>query len=177
MKDWQNIVVLAGAVVFAIFLLWRLRPVQRAVGTMAASTLQARLRAREAKTVRERARILTEAAAQLAGQRGTTFAAMSLLLRALHADPSWPDPIDHLRTLLWFRRPHALERILLKRLARSDWDADHRAVAVASARILSDLYRARLRDRVRAQVFERLAERIEQTGAAPSPAQAPPGQS
>jgi hypothetical protein len=98
---------------------------------------------------------------------------MSLLLRALHADPTWPEPLEQLRKLLWFRRPVALERILWKRLARAGWDTDEKAVAAAAARALSALYRSRLRDRSRARVLDKLAERIDPAGGSQPPAHDP----
>jgi hypothetical protein len=160
MKDWQNIIVLAGAVVFMIFLLWRMRPVRRGavqVGDLARHTLQARLKARDATSPRQRAQVLCDAAVQLAKQRSSRFAALTLFLRALHADPTWPEPIEHLRKLLWFARPRALERILWTRLARASWHDEQRAVALAAAQSLAELYRARLRERSRAVVLDRVA--------------------
>jgi hypothetical protein len=162
--DWQNLVVLAGALVFMAFLLWRMRPVRKGlgvVGSMAKNTMQARAKARDAAQPRERAAILHAAAAEIASQRGGAFAALSLFLRALRADPSWPEPIEGLRKLLWLRRPHALERLLWKRLGSSSWQGEQRPVACASARVLSDLYRARLHNRSRAAVFSKVAESLQ----------------
>ena len=172
--DWQNIVVLAGAVVFMIFLLWRMRPVRRGVGAMGAmakSTMQARTKARLATTPRKRAEVLSEAAGQLGAQRGGGFAALSLYLRALHADPTWPAPIEGLRKLLWFRRPRSLERILWKRLSHTPWEGDQRPVAAAAAKALAEVYRARLHNRPRALVLARIAAQLQ------SPASKEPGDS
>ncbi|MBI5532570.1 MAG: hypothetical protein HY898_07635 [Deltaproteobacteria bacterium] len=163
MMDWQNIVVLAGALVFMAFLLWRMRPVRKgvgAVGSLAQSAMQARAKAREATSPRERAMVLHQAAGHLSTQRGGGFAAMSLYFRALHADPTWPDPIEGLRRLLWFRRPRSLERILWKRLSVAPWQGEQRPVAAAAAKALAELYRSRLHNRSRALVMGRIAAEL-----------------
>jgi hypothetical protein len=165
MTDWQNIVVLAGSFVFLVFLFWRLRPMGkgiRAVSTVAKRTMQARAKAREVKTPRERAQILCEAGAQIATERTGALPALSLYLRALRTDPTWPDPIEKMRKLLWFQRPGALERILWKRLGSSSWTGAERQVAQHSARVLADLYRSRIRNRPKAAVLGKIAASLEE---------------
>jgi hypothetical protein len=163
MTDWQNIVVIAGAVVFALFLLWRMRPGvgARSVRRVAREAIQARARAREASNPRDRSRALCDAADAFADQPTGLWPAVGLYLRALRADPTWTEPVERLRALLFRRRPRALERILWRRMSVIPWNAENRAVVALLANTLSDLYRSRLRSRARAIVLDRLARELQ----------------
>lgn len=163
MRDWQNIAVITGAVVFVIFLLWQFRPMRLRLGAaprVAVDSMAARLQARSAPDARTRARILCEAAQKAAAQPGGVSAAVGLFLRSMMADPSSPEPIECIRKLLIGRRPRALERILWKRLAVAEWDGDQRAVAAACATGLHDIYASRLHDRARSAVMRKLAAQL-----------------
>jgi hypothetical protein len=163
MTDWQNIVVIAVAVVFGLFLLWRVRPGTgaRSVRKVARDAIQARARARAASNPRDRARALCEAADVFADQPSGLWPAVGFYLRALRADPTWTEPVDRLRALLFRRRPRALERILWRRMSVIPWNADTRPVVASLAGTLSDLYRTRIRSRARAVVLSRLAKELQ----------------
>lgn len=111
--------------------------------------------ARDAKTPRQRAEALMHAGDLFAAERGGDLAAVGHYLRAMRADPAWIAPILKLRHLLWRDRPRMLERILWRRLAAVPWDGDTRASAAECLKLLSELHRTRLHDRIRAQVFAR----------------------
>ena len=164
MMDWQNVAVVAGAVVFAVFLLWRMRPVRLGVSAVRRSTVDtmaARVQARSAPDARSRARILCDAARRVGGQPGGASAAIGLFLRAMKADPSWPEPVSCISSLLGHRRPHDLERILWRHLGSCSWaDGGQREVAAACAHALAGLYRGRLKDRSRASALHKLAAEL-----------------
>jgi len=155
--DWQNITVVSVAAVFVLYLAWRMRPVlrPRTVRRVVLGVAEARAKARAASTPRGRAEALTQAGDLFASERGGALAAAGHYLRAMRADPAWVEPINRLRSLLWDDRPRMLERILWRRLAAVSWDGDTRGAAAECLRILAELHRTRLRDRIRAQVFSR----------------------
>lgn len=164
MRDWQNIAVVTGAVVFVIFLLWQFRPVRLRFGAApkaAVDSMAARIQARSAPDAKTRAKILCDAAQKAAAQPGGVNSAVGLFLRSMMAEPTSPEPIECIRKLLLGRRPRALERILWKRLAHAEWEGDQRAVAAACACALHDVYAGgRLHDRSRATAMRKLARQL-----------------
>jgi hypothetical protein len=151
--DWRHL--LAGAaVIFLVFLVVKMRPVGGPRNGTEASLREAKKRAREAKTPREKAEALCEAGA-LAAAQPWLISAAAYFLRAMRADPAWPGAIERAASALQRRRPRVLERVLWRRLADVPWDDAHRAAVLAAAASLRDLYRTRLRDRTRAEFLAR----------------------
>jgi hypothetical protein len=127
------LLVVAGA--FVVFLLAKLLPGRTRGAAQGASLTAARARLREAKTDRERAEALCQAAeAALAAPFGSTRAA-AYFARAMRADPTWPDAASRAAAALAARRPRVLRRLMWRRLAATPWDAEHgpavRAIAAA----------------------------------------------
>lgn len=149
--------VLAGvAVLFLAFLLWRMRPGTPRRVAIGAEVRAARARARAASTPRARAEALCEAG-ELAVKDGARWtAAAGSFLRAMNADPTWPDAVSRLVAAFRRRRPRLLEKILWRRLGHLPWDEAHRPVLLIVASTLRQLYEKERRDRVRAAVFRRL---------------------
>ncbi len=158
--SWQNIAVVLVTVAFIAYLLWRMRPAlrPRAVGRVVRGVAEARTMARNAKTARERAEVLCHAGDLFAAERGGSTAAVGHYLRAMRADPTWVEPIDKLRKLLWKSSPRTLEKTLWHRLAAIPWEGETRAAAAQCLKILAELHRSRLPDHTRAQVFSRAYE-------------------
>ncbi|HVY47060.1 MAG TPA: hypothetical protein VHB21_14330 [Minicystis sp.] len=155
---WQEALV-AVVLVFVAFLVVKMRPTTAARGELAADVRAARDRAREARSSRERAEALCEAGRLAAGE-GRWTAAAGFFLRAMNAEPAWPDAVVQASMSLSGRRPRLLEKMLWRRLDHVPWDAEHAAAARAAAVALAGLYEGKLRDRARAQVMRRMADRI-----------------
>jgi hypothetical protein len=79
----------------------------------------------------------------------------------LKVDPSWPHPVEQLKSLLYKERPRVLERTMWRRLSLVDWRSSNHEVALACAAVLADLYKNRIKDRSHAVVMQRLASEIE----------------
>lgn len=126
---------LVVAAAFVVFLLAKLLPVRARRAANGAQLTAAKVRVRAAKTDRERAEALCEAAdAALAAPFGATRAA-AYFMRAMRADPAWPGSASRAAAALAGRRPRVLRRMMWRRLAATPWDAAHgpalRAVAAA----------------------------------------------
>src|SRR5438552_634471 len=102
--SWQKILVLATAVVFAGYLLWKFRPrlplpsfrkarrsVRPSPEAIAGQVREGREKARAAKTPRDRATSLFFAAEAAARAEDGVTAAMGLYLRAMRADATFCD--------------------------------------------------------------------------------------
>src|SRR6516225_8134866 len=104
MAGWQ--VALPGvAVLFLAFLLWRMRPGRPARAALAPDVKAARARARAATTPRARAEALCEAGTLAATPPARYLASAGFFLRAMNADPTWPDAVPRLVTAFRRRRP------------------------------------------------------------------------
>ena len=171
MAEWQDVAVVAGSFVFVLYLLWQMRPVfrRRAVNGLASAAWDARVQARAASTPRARALAFCSAGDAFASQRGGLLVAVAHYLRAMRADRLCTTPLDKLAALLRSRRPRLLERILWRRLGSTEWQGESRAVALHCARLLSELYRHRLRSRTRAQAFDRIIAELEPPRPLPAP--------
>jgi len=157
-------VLAAAAVLFLVFLLWRLRPGGGRRGPLGAaleSSRAARERARAATTPRARAEALCQAGtlAVTGGARWTASA--GAFLRAMNADPTWPDAVHQLVAAFRKRRPRLLEKILWRRLGHLPWDGAHRPVLLAVTSSLRQLYEKERRDATRAAVLRRLEATFE----------------
>ncbi len=148
----------AVAMLFVVFLLAKMRPTLAVRGALGAEVQQARARAYAAKDARTRSEALTEAGRLAASARRWTAAA-GFFLRAMSAEPTSADAIAQAAMALAPRR-HLLEKILWRRLAHLPWDDAHAPAARAAAVALAGLYQGKLRDRARAEVLRRLAERL-----------------
>jgi len=154
--------VLAGvAVLFLVFLLWQMRPggaPRRGLGVEATA---ARARAAAATTPRARAEALCEAGTLAVRDGSRWTAAAGAFLRAMNADPVWPEAVEQLVVAFRRRRPRMLEKMLWRRLGHLPWDDAHRPVLLVVVSTLRQLYEKERRDRVRAAVFRRLEARFQ----------------
>jgi len=155
-------VVLAGvAVAFLAFLLWQMRPGsprRRGLGVEARAACE---RARAAPTARARAEALCEAGVLAVRDGSRWTSAAGSFLRAMKADPVWPEAVQQLVLAFRRRRPRLLEKILWRRLGNLPWDDAHRAVLLLIVSTLRQLYEKERRDAVRAAVFRRLEARFQ----------------
>jgi hypothetical protein len=155
---WQQAVLAGAAVLFLGFLLVRMWPGGPRRAALGADVRAARERARAAATPRARAEALCEAGRLSAREGGRWTAAAGFFIRALNADPTWPDAVVQLAHTFRRRRPRALEKILWRRLGLLPWDDAHRASLREIAAALAALYERDLRDKSRAEVMRRIAK-------------------
>src|SRR5436853_4242605 len=138
-----------AAIVFVLFLFWKLRPASEGRGPLDPRIQEVRARA-AATTGVERAKALCEAGA-IADEARRPTAAFGYYWRAARADPAAEAPIRGLSHAL-ARKPRSLEQALWRHLASLDVTA-HPIAARAAVEELSALYRRR-RDRARARALE-----------------------
>lgn len=161
--DARTLLPAGAAIVFVLFLVWKLRPSREGRGPLDPRIARARERAAVTKGS-ERAAALCEAGA-LADEARRPTAAFGYYLRATRADPSSVAPIRGMAHAL-ARKPRSLERALWRHLALLDFDAN-RAAACAAMEELAHLYRRR-RERTKARALEKLVSALP----APPPADA-----
>jgi hypothetical protein len=154
----------AAAVLFLAFLLLKLRPTSGRRGALSADVRAARARAYAATTPRARAEALCEAGALAVKQGRRWTAGAGFFLRAMNADPAWPEAVANTVAALHRRRPKLLEKILWRRMAHVPWDEAHRPAVKAMAEGLRHLYAHEIRDSARAEVFKRLVKTFETSG-------------
>lgn len=137
---WRTALIVVAAA-FIVFLLAKMLPGRAKRAEGAASLSAAKGKVRGAKTDRERAEALCEAAASamalpltFGGARGAAY-----FLRAMRADPTWAGSVERAAVALLPRRAHTLEKILWRRLAATPWDAAHRDVLRALVTALADV--------------------------------------
>jgi hypothetical protein len=170
---WQNLSVIAAAVIFAGYLLWKYRPrfplpaLPRRRRSSPPSPEQTRFqvqkereKARSAKTPRERATALLLAAEAAAEADDGVTSAMGLYLRAMRADATFCDPIRGIATLLRAERPELLETVLWRRLAHLPWSGETAPAAKCVTESLVSLYRRELRHRDRAKALQKLVAKL-----------------
>ncbi|MBX3204342.1 MAG: hypothetical protein KF764_04700 [Labilithrix sp.] len=149
--DWQ-IPLLVSAVVFAAFLVFRMRPaVTPRAREKAAALAVATKRIEESKDDAARAIALADAADACAAL-GRTNSAVGYYLRALRSDPRSTQIVERTAAGLT-RRPGALERLMWRHLAAHSWEGEHRDAAHASLRALAAVYAKRRRHRLRAEAI------------------------
>jgi hypothetical protein len=174
---WQTVTVVGAAALFAGFLIWKFRPTfplprlsrlvrrrraaPRDVAGVKAQIGLLREDARRAKTRRERATALAQAASLASSVPEGMTSALGLYLRAMRADPTFGEPIRGVSSLLRKERPELLESLLWRRLSHMSWDGDTREAARCAVQGLGGLYRRELRHRDRARVMQKLAARLE----------------
>jgi hypothetical protein len=150
--DFRNLPLLVAAVVFALFLLWRLRP--SIVSTRGKSSLalrEAKKKIEAATDDLSRATALAEAGGACA-ELGRTTGAVGYFLRAMRADPSSADLVNRAAAAL-ARRPHALEALLWRRLGSAPWADSGRGAALAALAHLAALYAGPIHHRPRARAL------------------------
>jgi hypothetical protein len=147
---------LVVAAAFIVFLLAKLLPVGACRRATSAQLASARAHIRDAKTDRERAEALCDAAeAALAASFGATRAA-GYFLRAMRVDPAWPGAVQRATAALAGRRARLLRRMMWRRLAATPWDAAHGPALRAMAKaIVATSKGARARS-PQAEVIQRL---------------------
>jgi hypothetical protein len=155
MIGWQ--LYLPGvAVLFIAFLMWRMWPGGLPQPALRADVKAARSRAHAATTPRARAEALSEAGTLAAGGVARWTAAAGFFVRAMNADPTWPDAVSQLVSAFRKRRPRLLEKILWRRLSHLPWDAAHRAALLVVTASLRQLYEKERRDAAKAAVLRKL---------------------
>lgn len=151
---WR-IALVVVAVAFLGFLLVKMWPRGAQRAESSAALAAARTRAREAKSPRDRASALCDAAdAALAQPFGVTRAA-AYYFRAMRADATWPGSIERAAAALGRRRA-TLEKMLWRRLAATKWDAEHAAATRALVLALARVYEGSRGHAAHAQVLQRL---------------------
>jgi tetratricopeptide (TPR) repeat protein len=161
--DWQT-PLLVSAMIFAAFLIFKMRPAVTPTGRASAAALnEAKRRLESAKDDHGRAIALADAADACA-HLGRTNSAVGFYLRALRADPTSTQIVERAGAAL-IRRPAALELLMWRHLAAHPWQGEHRAAAVAGLRTLARAYGKRRRYHVRAQAIEHALDAL---GVSPS---------
>src|SRR5438105_182938 len=153
MPFWREVMI-GVAALFLVFLVVKMRPRLGGRSKLGEAIKTARRRAHEAKTPREKAMALLDAAELSSGQARWT-AAEGFFLRAMLADPAWVDAVDRAIASLSGRRPEVLEKILWRRLSSVPWDDAHRAVLASASAGLALIYHRSIRDPARAEVMSR----------------------
>jgi hypothetical protein len=149
--DWQ-IPLLVSALVFAAFLIFRMRPaVTPGARASAAALTEAKRRIEAARNETARAMALADAADACASL-GRTNSAVGFYLRALRSDPRSTEIIQRASNGL-ARRPNSLELLMWRHLAAHPWEGENRKAAVAALRVLGKVYGKRRRHHVRAQAI------------------------
>jgi hypothetical protein len=150
--DWQ-IPLIVSAVVFAAFLVFRMRPAVTPRARASVATLtEAKKRVESSGDDSSRAVALADAADACAAL-GRTNSAVGYYLRALRSDPRSTRIVERASVAL-ARRPRALEHLMWRHLAAHPWAGDHRDAALAALRALGSVYGTRRRHHVRAQAIE-----------------------
>jgi len=160
--SFQSLLVLVTVAAFLLFLLFKYRPsLGGTVLRPASDELRlARELVRSATTPREKAEAFVNAAQAASREKDGLATAVGFYVRAMKADPTACEPILGLRDLLERKRPELLESVLWHRMAVLSWSGDTAMAARCAAQSLSQLYARRLKDRDRAGVIERIADRI-----------------
>jgi hypothetical protein len=160
--DSFHIPLVASAVAFAAFTIWRLRPSfldrdEARVPDFLLREFQARIEA--AASGEEKARALCDAG-DACGQRTLLLrGAVGFYLRAMRETPASIEIVDRTATGL-VRRPRALESLLWRRLGAEPWSGPTRASAKRVASHLARLYAGPLRNSLRARAMERAVESL-----------------
>jgi hypothetical protein len=158
MDAWQ-VALLVSAVVFAAFMVFKMRPAVTPHGRAKAAALEsARRRIEEAKDDATRAVALADAGDACA-HLGRTNSAVGFYLRALRVGSGSTAIVKRASAAL-VRRPAALELLMWRHLAAHPWAGEHRAAALAGLRVLADVYGRRHRHHVRRQAIERALEAL-----------------
>lgn len=161
--DSSRVALLSSTVVFALFLVWKMRPAMSAMvsaGGRAAAAALADAQARVASATDDRARALALCDAADAAERlGKTESVSGFVLRALRADPTSREVVERAIAAL-ARRPAALESALWRHLASVPWTGEARDAAASSLHALASIYGKKKRTEPRARALEHAAEAL-----------------
>lgn len=148
------LLIVAG--VFVIFLIAKMLPVGMGKRSVGKALSGARVKLRDAKTPRDRAEALCEAALASMGLPFGSTRAAAYFLRAMRTDPTWSGSVERAIASLAPRRARLLDKMLWRRLAATPWDEAHAPVVRA---LLTGLGQVSAKARGRAaeaQVMDRL---------------------
>ncbi len=159
----RNVWIVLSAVLFGLFVVFRFRPAMGltpAHREERARLREAKARVQKATTDEERANALCDAGDACAAGGARRGAAFGFYLRALKLRPSEASFVARAAHGL-ARRPRALESLLWRHLASTEWKGEARPAVQASLQELSTLYATRLGRGARARA---LAHALEATG-------------
>ncbi|MFO0588592.1 MAG: hypothetical protein U0441_13670 [Polyangiaceae bacterium] len=153
--SWRwALVVVAG--VFVLFLVAKMLPIGAGGGKPGPGLAKARVKLRDAKTPRDKAEALCDAADAALGQPFGATRAGAYFLRAMRVDPAWSGSVDRAVAALSHRRARLLEKMLWRRLAATPWDAAHASVSRALVTGLATVSKKAPSHAAQAQVMDRL---------------------
>jgi len=174
----DSYVLLGATIVFAVYLIFRFRPVLSTFSrsgsrTAARAALKdAKTRLGVAKTDEERALCLGDAG-DASASAGRINGAIGYYMRAMRLDPRSAALIDRAATHLE-DHPHALETLLWRRLGAENWTGATAEPAHAALRHLAQLYtQGPLRHSVRARVIRNALATVAPSPEAEAPNPAP----
>lgn len=142
--SFQTIALLAVAIVFALVIVWRVRPavLDRAQGKGLREALRkAQSRVEGAKNDADKAAALCDAADACALAFGRASAAVSYYLRAARVAPTSDEILERALTGL-ARKPHALETFLWRRMAHAEFATEPKSIQKRTLLALAELYAA-----------------------------------
>ena len=150
--DWQ-VPLLVSTLIFAAFLVFRMRPAVTPRGrATAAALVEARKRIEAARNDTARAMALADAADACA-ILGRATSAHGYYLRALRSDPGSARIVERAATGL-AKRPRSLEHLMWRHLGSHPWEGGTRDASIACLRVLARIYAKKRRHDVRAQAIE-----------------------
>ena len=148
------LLIVAG--VFVVFLIAKMLPIGAGKRGGGKARSGAKITVRAAKTDRDRAQALCEAATASLGYPFGSTRAAAYFLRAMRADPTWPGSVEKATAALAHRRSRLLDKILWRRLAATPWDDAHGPVLRALLTGLSLVGKNARGHVAEAQVMDRL---------------------
>jgi hypothetical protein len=152
--EWQ-IPLVVSAVVFAGFMLWRMRPSLGARGgTVRAALRSANARLEKATTDADRALALADAGDVCARAIGRSGSAVNYYLRAMRADPASLEVVTRAAASL-DRRPRALEALMWRRLGEP-WSDGSELANHAALLTLLGVYDRKAKTRPKARAIGNL---------------------
>ncbi len=147
------LLIVAG--VFIVFLLAKMLPFGAGKRGGGKALSGAKIKVRSAKSERDRAEALCEAAVASLGLPFGSTRAAAYFLRAMRADPTWPGAVEK-ATVALVRRSRLLDKILWRRLAATPWDDAHAPALRAMMAGLSQVGKKARGHAAQAQVMDRL---------------------
>jgi hypothetical protein len=149
----RHLALLVTTVLFAAFLLFKLRPAFSVRAKMPGTALRdAKEKLAAAKDDATRAEALCDAGDACARSFRPT-SAVGYYLRAMRSNPASAATVDRAAAGL-VKRPHSLESLLWRRLGAEPWEGDRRNAALAALGHLERLYDTTLPHRPRARALE-----------------------
>jgi hypothetical protein len=144
--------VVISAIVFALYLVFRMRPALTRSGRESASALgEAKARIEAAKDDAARATALADAG-DACVRLGRLNSAAGFYSRALRMDPRSATLVGRAEIAL-ARRSSSLELLMWKHLGAAEWSGPRRDAVIAALRVLERVYAKRPRHHVRAEAI------------------------